>query len=333
MMRHPLLFVSFTLAFSSPLTPDEEGLGGGRVLQTNEVVNGGSCGGPSGVLSAAGAWKSHVGAGVSNYGSSWDCTPSTFVAPVGSVITITITYASAETCCDRVMVYDGTYNYYNGNAGQTLYYLTTVGQSFTSTSNFLTVAFSSDYSVSGLGYRASVTFSSGSSSSSTSSSSSACLLCTQVGQKWCGSQQRCDNSFYVSSDYWYNGYSSYSCFDSCYVSLPSQCGSSLSGQSCADIPASPPAAAASATAGVAVAVILGALLAPLSIVLPSRGGSFEPVMEAWKPRAQKAWKLIAAANAFLSFGLLAGLAAPPIPWMLTTEARNRENFYYDYSCA
>ena len=80
-------------------------------------------------------------------------------------------------------------------------------------------------------------------------------------------------------------------------------------------------------------MILGALLAPLSILLPNRGGTFEPEMEAWKPRAQKAWKLIAAANVFLSFGVLAGLAAPPIPWMLTTEARNRGYYYDEYTCA
>jgi hypothetical protein len=66
-------------------------------------------------------------------------------------------------------------------------------------------------------------------------------------------------------------------------------------------------------AGTAVSVILGALLAPLTLLLPYAGAP-EPAMEAWRPRARKAWPLLAAANGFLSMGVLTGLAAPLIPW-------------------
>jgi hypothetical protein len=60
-------------------------------------------------------------------------------------------------------------------------------------------------------------------------------------------------------------------------------------------------------------VVLGALLAPLTLFIPY-AGTPEPAMEAWRPRAGKAWPLIAAANAFLSMGVLTGFAAPLIPW-------------------
>ena len=66
-------------------------------------------------------------------------------------------------------------------------------------------------------------------------------------------------------------------------------------------------------AGTAVSVILGALLAPLTLLLPYAGAP-DPAMEAWRPRARKAWPLLAAANGFLSMGVLTGLAAPLIPW-------------------
>ncbi len=139
---------------------------------SNVVVNGGRCGGPSGTLSAPGVWKSHTGAGASTYGNSWACTPSTFVAPAGSIITLTITYASAESCCDRVNVYDGA------SSSSPRSTLTAVGDRVVSTSNFLTVAFSSDSSVVDLGYVASVTFSSGGGPPSTTPSRSRTLTAT-----------------------------------------------------------------------------------------------------------------------------------------------------------
>jgi hypothetical protein len=71
----------------------------------------------------------------------------------------------------------------------------------------------------------------------------------------------------------------------------------------------------SVIAGVTASVILGHLLAFLSCVIPYEGSS-DPAMEAWMPRARSAWRLIAAANAFLSMGVLTGLAAPAIPWII-----------------
>lgn len=68
-------------------------------------------------------------------------------------------------------------------------------------------------------------------------------------------------------------------------------------------------------AGVAASVILGVLLAPVTLCVPY-AGAHEPAMEGWRPRARKAWPLIAAANALLSLGAVTALAAPLIPWSL-----------------
>jgi hypothetical protein len=101
---------------------------------------------------------SHVGASFQYYGANWICTPSTFVAPAGSVITFTITYASAEFCCDRINVYDGS-----STSSRQLGPLTSVGDAATSSSNYLTVVFTSDSSISDYyGFVASVSFSSSS---------------------------------------------------------------------------------------------------------------------------------------------------------------------------
>ena len=69
-------------------------------------------------------------------------------------------------------------------------------------------------------------------------------------------------------------------------------------------------------AGAAVSVVLGALLAPLSLLIPYAGAP-DAAMEGWKPRARKSWPLLATANAFLSMGMLTGIAAPLIPWGIT----------------
>ncbi len=119
----------------------------------NVVIPGGACGGPSGSLTAPATWMSHLGAGVSSYGNSWLCAPSTFAAPAGSFVTFTLTYASAQTCCDKVYVYDGA-----STGGYQLGALTSAGQSVTSSTNYLTVQFISDSSVVGFGYQGAVTF-------------------------------------------------------------------------------------------------------------------------------------------------------------------------------
>jgi hypothetical protein len=90
-------------------------------------------------------------------------------------------------------------------------------------------------------------------------------------------------------------------------------------------------ALASGVAGAAASVLLGVLLAPLTLAVPYVAPR-EPALDAWKPRARRAWPLICAANALLSMGVATGLAAPPIPWLV--DARRRlsrsyldEHFY------
>lgn len=137
-------------------------------------------------------------------------------------------------------------------------------------------------------------------------SQSTCSSCTSYSYSyysyyWCQSSQSC-----------YSSYSYSSCPSSCLATSSNDC-SAVASTCSSTSSTSDTKPETSVAAGTAVSVILGALLAPLTLLLPYAGAP-EAAMEAWKPRARKAWPLLAAANGFLSMGVLTGLAAPLIPW-------------------
>lgn len=130
---------------------------------------------------------------------------------------------------------------------------------------------------------------------------------------WCGDAPSAGcfaQSSSCSSSCWVSAYSSYySC-----SSLPSYCSTStLVNTVAASNLAS--AARTSVIAGVTVSVLLGLLFAGLPFVF-SGSAPPSPRMEAWRPRARKAWPLLAAGNGCLSFGVVTGIAAPAIPWYI-----------------
>jgi hypothetical protein len=115
-----------------------------------------------------------VGVGVSIYDYSWSCPSSTFVAPAGSVVTFTLTYAGAQACC--LNVFDGP----SASGGGAISSFAYIGESMTSFSNHLTVSIPNSYS--GLGFIASVAFSPANNyyMAACASSSAACSATTPV---------------------------------------------------------------------------------------------------------------------------------------------------------
>ena len=135
-----------------------------------------------------------------------------------------------------------------------------------------------------------------------------CPACVATGRTWCGDAQLC-LSFY--------SYSSSSCTNSnCRVSQQSQCATKGNASVCSAYNPTYPAvdaAKAAVSTGLSVSVIVGALFAPLTFLLPAPGTPAAH-MEPWRPFARRAFPLLALGNAFLSMGIATGLTAPALPW-------------------
>jgi hypothetical protein len=71
--------------------------------------------------------------------------------------------------------------------------------------------------------------------------------------------------------------------------------------------------------GVSIAIALALALLPLLVCCAPHSGGV-PHMEAWKPRAARTFKPLYGGYALLTLGLLAGLAAPAIPWYAMTNS-------------
>ena len=73
--------------------------------------------------------------------------------------------------------------------------------------------------------------------------------------------------------------------------------------------------------GASIAIALALALLPLLVCCAPHSGGV-PHMEAWKPRAARAFKPLYGGYALLTLGLLTGLAAPAIPWYAMTYSRH-----------
>ena len=119
----------------------------------NVLVPGGSCGGPRGSFSSPGTFTSHAGAGSRPYGNGWTCT-ATITAPSGTVATFSLSFMDTEEMYDYVALFDGP-------STSSPLLASTSGSAlgaWTASSPTLTVRFTTDSSVTGMGFIAFISF-------------------------------------------------------------------------------------------------------------------------------------------------------------------------------